>query len=43
MKTKNTTLTAAVVLAMGATTAGQASFDAGDNLLMDITSGSPIG
>ena len=42
MKVKNTTLTAAVVLAMGATTASQASLDIRDNLLVDIASGSLI-
>ena len=42
MKGKNTTLTAAVVLAMGATTASQASLDTRDNLLVDIASGSLI-
>lgn len=42
MKAKNTTLTAAVILAMGATTSSQASLDTSDNLLIDIASGSLI-
>ena len=42
MKGKNTTLTAAVVLAMGTTATSQASLDTRDKLLMDIASGSLI-
>lgn len=42
VKAKNTTLTAAIVLAMGATTSSQASLDTNDNLLIDIASGSLI-
>ena len=42
MKAKNTTLTAAVVLAMGAATSSQASLNTSDNLLIDIASGSLI-
>jgi hypothetical protein len=42
VKAKNTTLTAAIVLAMGTTTASQASLDTNDNLLIDIASGNLI-
>jgi hypothetical protein len=42
MKVKNTTLTAAVVLATGATATSQASLDTRDKLLVDIASGSLI-